>query len=65
MTLPERLADAQTRAMRLYLQRQQIEAQRQHFAQQSVLCDQAMLKSDGEIALIETLIAESAGTGQG
>lgn len=60
MTLVERLADAHTRAMRAYLQRQQLEAQRQQLQIAIVQCEQALLTTDGEIALLEALIAETA-----
>lgn len=64
MTLQERLVDAQTRAMRLYLRRQEVEAQRQQLAQQAQAIDLAMVKSDGEIALLETLIASEVPRGE-
>lgn len=62
MTLTERLADAHQRSVALYLRRQQIEAQRQQVAQQAALCDQALVKADGEIELLERMLAEDAAT---
>ncbi len=55
MTVAERLADAERRSVTLYLQRQQLEMQRQSIQQQIVLCEQALLKSDGEIEILTVL----------
>lgn len=59
MTLGERLADAHTRAMRAYLERQQLEGQRQHLALAIQQCEHRLLQTDGEIAVLEALIAEA------
>jgi hypothetical protein len=55
MTLAERLADAHQRSVALYLQRQQLEQQRQTVLQQIALCEQALLKSDGEIDVLTAI----------
>ncbi len=61
MTLADRLTDAHTRAMRAYLDRQRLEGQRQQLALAIQQCEQVMLQTDGEIALVESLIAEASG----
>jgi hypothetical protein len=63
VTLSERLVAAHATAMRLYLRRQEIEAQRARVMQDAMQCDQSLLRSDGEIALLESLIAEERNDG--
>ncbi len=56
LTLADRLAGAERKSVQLYLQRQQLEMQRQQVQAQILVCEQALLKSDGEIeALHEAL----------
>ena len=57
MTLHERLTETHARAMRFYLQRQQVEVQRQQLQAQAQALDLALVKTDGEIAVLESLIA--------
>lgn len=57
MTLSERLTEVHVRAMRLYRRRQDVEAQIQQLQQQSRAIDIALVKTDGEIDLLETLLA--------
>lgn len=59
MTLQDRLADAKARSVKLYLERATLEQQRQRLAFDSGLAEQTLLRIDGEIALLETLIAEA------
>ncbi len=59
MTLADRLTDAHTRAMRAYLERQRLEGERQQLALAIQSCEHRMLQTDGEIALLEALIAEA------
>ncbi len=54
-TIPERIAETQAKAMRLYLQRQQVEQQRQSLQSQAAAIEQAMLRTDGELELLEKL----------
>jgi hypothetical protein len=61
VTLQERLTETHARAARLYLQRQQIEQQRQQLNVSAAQAEQAMLKTDGEIELLDRLIAEQKG----
>lgn len=61
MTLSERLAAAERKSVQLYLQRQALEGQRQQIAQQIVLCEQALLKSDGEIDALTAVMQDSTG----
>lgn len=56
--LQARLAETHARAARLYLQRQQMEQRRQEIAAAIVQCEQAMLRTDGEVTLLEQLIAD-------
>lgn len=63
MTLQERLTETHARATRLYLQRQQVEAQRQAIAQQAQALDLALVRTDGEVELLERLIAEGKADG--
>lgn len=60
-TLDERIADAQQRSVQLYLQRQEIEAQRQMVTQAATRCDQALIRLDGELAALTAIKAEVAG----
>lgn len=67
MTLIERLADANQRSVKLYLQRTQIEeqkqmlqAQGQQLVGQGMAIDRELLKLDGEIDLLTKMIAEDA-----
>lgn len=60
MTLDERLADAKSRSVALYLQRATVGQQQQHLAAQASILDQGMLRLDGEIGLLDALIAEAA-----
>lgn len=55
MTLQERLDDALQRSVKLYLQRQNIEAQRNQLTMAAQQCEMALVKTDGEI---ETLTAQ-------
>lgn len=64
LTLQERLTDAHQRAMRLYLRRQDVEAQKQQLAQQAQAIDVALVRTDGEIVVLESLIAEEASRGE-
>ena len=57
-SLQAKLTETHAKAARLYLRRQELEQQRQAVAQQALLCEQAMLKTDGEVELLERLIAE-------
>ncbi len=59
MTLADRLADAHRRALQAYLQRQSLEAQRQQIATAILQCEHVLLMTDGEVALLEALIAEA------
>lgn len=63
MTLAERLADANKRSVSLYLQRTQIEQQRQQLTIKAALCDQGLLKLDGEIEVLEAVISEDSARG--
>lgn len=56
-SLQARLTETHAKAARLYLRRQEIEQQRQQIAHQATLCDQALVKTDGEIELLNALIA--------
>jgi len=58
MTLNERLGETHQRAARLYLQRQDLEQQRQALQAKAVQVEQALLKTDGEVELLQALIAE-------
>ncbi len=58
MTLADRLADAQQRSVKLYLQRSQIQEQAQQVRSAGVQLDMALVKLDGEIDLLTALIAE-------
>jgi hypothetical protein len=58
MTLAERLNDAHERARKLYLRRQDVQAQLAQVHQHAQALDLALVKSDGEIAVLEQLIAE-------
>lgn len=60
MTLQDRLADAKARSVKLYLQRAALEQQRQHLTAEASLTDQAMLRLDGEIELLDALITEAS-----
>lgn len=57
MTLQERLAAEHVTATRLYLRRQEVEAQRQALAQQAQQIDLALVRSDGVVELLQALIA--------
>ncbi len=59
MTLVDRLADAHRRALQAYLQRQQLEHQRQQIAAAILQCEHTLLMTDGEVTLLEALIAEA------
>jgi len=67
VTLAERLADANQRSVKLYLQRTQIEeqkqmlqAQGQQLVGQGMAIDRDLLKLDGEIDLLTKMLAEEA-----
>lgn len=60
MTLTERLADAKARSVTLYLQRATLGQQQQQIATQVSILEQGMLRIDGEIDLLEALIAEAS-----
>ncbi len=53
--LDRAIAEVHTRATALYLQRQQIEAQRQATQQQAMQCDLALVRTDGELTALEAL----------
>lgn len=55
-SLQDRLDHAHQRSVALYLQRQQVEAQRQACAQQAQAIDLELVKLDGEIRVLEALI---------
>ncbi len=55
MTLAERITETQARAARLYLQRQSLEASRQAVGAQIAAVEQSMLKTDGELELLDVL----------
>lgn len=59
MTLQERLAAEQAKAVQLYGQRQEIEAQKHRLLQHAQGLDLALMKSDGAIELLQALIAEA------
>lgn len=59
MTLQDRLDSANRQSVSLYLQRTQLEQQRQQVVMQAAMTDQHLLRLDGEIAILETLIAEA------
>ena len=59
MTLDERVLDAQTRSMKLYLERQTVELTRQQAMVRAQQIDLELVKLDGELALLETLQAEA------
>ena len=60
MTLTERLNDAHERARKLYLRRQDVQGQIAAAQQHAQAIDVALVKTDGEIAVLEQLIAEQA-----
>ena len=67
MTITERLADANQRSVKLYLQRTQIEeqkqmlqAQGQQLVGQGMAIDRDLLKLDGEIDLLTSMLADEA-----
>jgi hypothetical protein len=64
MTLTERLAAAQSASVKLYLQRQQLEQQFQQIQLMRIECDQALLKSDGEIDVLTQLVKLEQSNGQ-
>lgn len=55
MTIQERLADAHRRSVRLYLHRQQLQLRAQQTQHEIVQCEQALLKSDGEIEALQAV----------
>lgn len=59
-TLDERIAEAHQQSVRLYLQRQGIEAQRQQLAQAAAQCDQTLLRLDGEIDALTRMKDEAS-----
>ena len=59
-TLTERRDSAHQRSVALYLQRQSVEAQRQQMVQQAQAIDLELVRLDGEIRLLDALIAEDA-----
>lgn len=63
MTLQERLVDAHQRAARLYLRRQEVESQRHQLTQQAQALDVALVKTDGEIETLQSLLVEEASRG--
>lgn len=65
MTLSARLTETHARAARLYLQRQDLELQRQHLTATIAQCEQAMLKTDGEVDVLTALLAAEKGGGDG
>jgi len=67
VTITERLADANQRSVKLYLQRTQIEeqkqmlqAQGQQLVGQGMAIDRDLLKLDGEIDLLTSMLADEA-----
>ncbi len=65
MTLVERLADANQRSVALYLQRTRLQQQLQQVQMQAALCDQGLLKLDGEIELLEKMQADEQAAARG
>ncbi len=65
MTLAERLADANQRSVALYLQRTRLQQQLQQMQMQAALCDQGLLKLDGEIELLEKMQADEQAAPRG
>ncbi len=65
MTMAERLADANQRSVALYLQRTRIEQQRQQLNMQAALCDQGLVKLDGEIELLEKMLSDEQAAARG
>ncbi len=63
MTLAERLADANQRSVALYLQRTRLEQQRQQLNMQAAICDQGLVKLDGEIELLTAMQTDEAARG--
>ena len=59
MTLADRLADAQQRSVALYLRMQSLEAQRQQIVQAFGLCQQDLLKVDGEITALTAALGDT------
>ena len=57
MTLEERLTAAHARSTSLYLERQRIEAARQQLTLRAQETDFALVKLDGEIEVLDALIA--------
>jgi hypothetical protein len=55
------IADVHQRATALYLQRQQIEGQRQMIQQQAAQCDLALVGTDGELKALESLRGKLVG----
>lgn len=51
------LAAAHARAVSLYLRRQDVQAQIQSWQQQAVQVDRELVRSDGEIAALEAVLA--------
>lgn len=60
MTLDERKRQEHARAARLYLQRQQLEQQRQIVQQQCAHVDLELAKSDGRLEMLDELSKEQA-----
>lgn len=59
MDLHAALAAAHQQSVQLYLRRQQLESQAQTLQIQIRQCDHALLALDGEIAMVERLMAQS------
>ena len=59
MSAQSRLTLAHQRSVALYLQRQQIEAKRQQLTQQAQAIEVELVQLDGEIRVLEALIAEA------
>jgi len=59
MSAQSRLMLAHQRSVALYLQRQQIEAKRQQLTQQAQAIEVELVQLDGEIRVLEALIAEA------
>lgn len=57
MTLTERLAACHQSSVALYLRRQEVETQRQQLQRQATLIDQNLVELDGQISLLNELVA--------
>ncbi len=58
MTLQERIAASQQRSVQLYLQRQNLEQQRQQIALQIQMTDLNLMKEDGTFEALSAVVAD-------